>query len=485
MPRQQTLQVPSITGHSRRHARRPLSANATTGMRRHWKIEYHALRKASRRATQWVVGVLSLSLAGPAVHSGDASTALSPFIQRVRSVDSTCAAANGRPERMLVDDGATTMTIDVSGVSQDGTQLMIVGSPVNVFAVRSGKDRVALPVKPSIGAIRDVRGTWRLVPSPLPAQAVVYPRAASADSGGWNVLFVTAGKPDQAGRQADSATIWYGRYDGQSWSKIEKVANAGHAALDRRSSRLVAVRDSLAFAFIIGRYEDESLPRGVVMLIRRRDHWMQDTLRTWDVPAGVQVETRSAASPLFVVIAQDYFKDHRVKPQSIFVVRYDSAWGEPKLLAGDSGWADATPTIQTSDKDRFLITWRRLRVPPLHGAQIQWAFVDDTGRIGSARTLADVGGLATPDIARLNGSRFLVAAREGDSPRSMKLFLISDARMQDLGSVEVPNWSPSAVAIPESDTSAILLTGELGPPGSSPPAWTDVTVVSVRCSPKS
>lgn len=394
-----------------------------------------------------------------------------------------CALEGATTTRAALADGST-LSIDPSGVARSERDLIIVGSPVYVWPRGASRSTAPILSDSVIGLIRDASGGVRSVPSPLPGRRIFYPRVATAGSRAWDVLFVTGSQGTRtSSTMFDTATVWTGRYDTMGWRDVHVVARVRTASLDPRSASALAARNGrLAFAFPFGELPspiDAPQAPGVVILVAREGRWRQDTLRAWDPPAYVQLASGPDGA-FTAAIAESYFENHRTRPQSLFLARYDSVWHPAGLVAGDSGSSIIAPAIREWHGG-FAVAWQRGHLQRSDAVQIELMFVDSAGGHTAARVIGRGRALDTFGVAALPRAGLLFGMRDGDATDSLRFVLASDSAVADLGVMHIPLRNFAVIAVPAADSSAIIVTGDVGSRASDPPAWSDLTHVHVHC----
>ncbi len=436
-----------------------------------------------------IASVAGLTLFAIMVVAGASGASSSYETLLGRGTDSLQGTASCRlkpsvSKRLTLRNGEI-VSIDPSGFDVRRGEIMIVGSPLNRFRREEAHQTLVVGADSTIGVLRDAGGRWRDVSSPFPGRAVVYPRVASAGASGWYVLFMTTEADWTHNRIPwDTATIWLGLYDGFRWKRIERVASTQHAALDRRSSRLVAEGDRLYFAYRFGETTNDKAARGVIVLWRRDARWRQDTLRTWDLPANVQITARGKGA-IGIAITQDYFENHIVGPQAVFLSWFDSSLHPIVRTAQRPGWSALSPSIEANVDGRVAVVWQSERHAgdgrqKVHD-EVRWLIADSDARAISGGALTRNASPGEPGVAALKPGRTLVVVREDDTRNNDRAFLIDHRTARDLGPIRVSSVSLAQTAVPESDSTALLLSGELGAKPADPPGWTNVTELTVVC----
>jgi hypothetical protein len=428
------------------------------------------------------------------------AAAVSACGQRLRSPSELASAGPGHPsappacsiarvdiQPIRLDDGRI-VTIDAKGVAVNDGSALIIGNYVHVFPAGStNANFLGLVLTDSIlGVLRDRSGRLHLVPSPLPGRSVEHPRAASAGADGWHVLFAT---PSHGGAASpsDSVFLWYGRYDGQHWHGLERVAWLAPDELGTLyyGSRLVASADGdLSFARPSGHgYPPDTVLRGdhgVVMAQRRGAHWHLDTLRTWETPTYVELVPVRGSRTVLATFSVSYFRDHRSWP-GVFVARYDSLWRASRLVAGGTPRPVYASTISSSST-ATVVSWESSHGTSVDSTQIEeaWLRADDTTL--HHEQVGTVYGLDGFGLAALPGGRALWVFHDGDTRAQLHVVMGTETGLRDLGFVRVPfdNITPVAAAL--SNDRALIVTLALGKEPGDPPAMTYLTRIDLTCA---
>lgn len=376
-----------------------------------------------------------------------------------------------------------TVHVNAEAVAVDSSTLLITGSPAYIWRTGARADDWRDTTTSIIGVLTDASGRSHPLPSPRRGRAAYAPRAVSAGKRGWHFVFVDTDRA--ASRPAaisDSAELWYGRFDGSAWQDISRIGVVHHAKVDAAlSSDLIAEGEQLTFAFAFDKSTATNSNargnQGVVLVRGRPGRWRFDTLHTKRGPNYVQLARSPNDGVLHVSIVQPYFDDaHVPRASSLFLSTYDSAWHQPRHIAGDGERPLLDPVIVPIDTGLVLL-WRARTVPP----RIEWAVVSgDTAEQVTATTVLE--GSREFITVRLSSSMVLVLARDGASRDRIRAVIWRDGARIDLGTVMVPNYSydPRAVAISSSDV--LFISSDLAKTEREPPARTFINRLRVTCS---
>jgi hypothetical protein len=313
----------------------------------------------------------------------------------------------------------------------------------------------------------------------------VYPRVASAGAAGWHVLFATVAlrAMDRPG-PLDSASLWYGRFDGRRWSDIQHVAVVADAFLQADlGSDLVAVDGLLSFAYSFDRSirlgSDGPEDHGLVVLQRRGGRWAADTLTTWEAPTYVRLAARPLAEGLTVGIVQASFRDGRAQEPSFFLASYDSVWGSPREFAGDGKRSVTSPIMRYNGSSLFA-SWVS-GAPNRTAIQVESTTLVEGGPPTAPTVIATGRGVENFDAVALSPGRFLWLYRDGDSHTRAEVLLGDDDGVRSLGVVAIPLDNPRPRAVVTSGFRVLAISSRLGMTRTDPPATTYFTLLQLSC----
>jgi hypothetical protein len=276
-----------------------------------------------------------------------------------------CTASAEPARRLELRDGRI-VSVDVASVATSGGEVMAVGGHAYVFPRTANPWTSPTLLDSIIGVVTDGRGNTSLVTNPLRPRRVLFPRVAAAPDGSFHVLFVTSGdSAELRSTPPDTASIWYARYRNGAWTSPEPVAVARAGFLQSESAELLEHNGAPWFVFPFIAREQGSTGGGVILLRRSNGVWSADTLRTHAVTPFVRALNVPGGSSLLAVIAQAIPRGGRNPADELYLVRFDSAWSEPRRIGGD-GRRPVTLPILTS-RDTVVaswISWRQLRWKP-------------------------------------------------------------------------------------------------------------------------
>lgn len=394
-----------------------------------------------------------------------------------------CSLSSQPPQRLTLTDGSRVL-VDATGMAARGGDVLILGSQVHAFGASEQAATQA------IGLLRRESGEVGLVPSPLPEASPRIPQTVAAADGGWHVFFVTGiSSPTLDPVAYDTAGIWYGHYDGETWSEVQQVTQARGAYLTpRRAGNPVESDQGVAFAFPFDRSvelrSNAEGNQGVVMLLKGLDRWTVDTLSTSDGPRSLQLS--AADRKLRMSVAKSYFADRRPHGPALFTVEYDGRWQTPRLLYDPSPDYVTTLMAPAGENRRGGLMWQRAQRSWEFGQEwrkLEWGLVSDEGEF-QPMEVADVEPWHVPAVVNLDVETTVLLSREGESRERLAVHVVVGTEARHLGVLSVPlmNFTMSAVPLP--DGRILALSGGPDPDpehGADVPFATFLTEVLVRC----
>lgn len=413
------------------------------------------------------------------------SACLGPTRAEVPTLDDSCTLSVAEPSPVMLADGQA-LGINVSSVAVNHGAVAIVGTPTYLWPKNAGQHSGLLRRDSVIGAIRDPSGAFVAIPSPLPGRPLLQPKVTSAGSAGWHVVFITGrqGTPRSA-LTFPRATVWYGMFDGRSWSDVRQVTDVRYARLLATfSSDLVATHAGLSFAFAfdqtLGEVATTAETQGVVLLQQRAGQWVADTLYTWAAPTYVRLAPTADSAAISVLLAQSHFSDQRPHPPALFISRYDSVWNPLTMVAGDRARSVVAPVLR-SYGTHDVIAWQSHALSGSGNVDIEWI----RGRIPHSMVapsrIAQVEPFDGFAVAALSPNRMLWMTREAGSRRNLRIVMTTDTSRSDFGIVSLPLDNIASFAIATSDSSALVVTGELSRSATQPLAVSYVSHLGVSC----
>lgn len=200
---------------------------------------------------------------------------------RASSTRDDCAVREVSRQRITIA-GGRQVYVEPVAVAAASTGLLVVGRPVYIWAQDQQGNAMLQPSRHAIGVIIDRYGEARIIPAPVNANLVSGIRAVTLPNGKWGMVFAELTPPvDTTTVPKDlAARLWYGIYDGSSWSKLDELPRPRNMELHPfLSSSLARNGDSLAWAMTA------TTPAGntdVVVIERRHQHWSFSTIPTQD-----------------------------------------------------------------------------------------------------------------------------------------------------------------------------------------------------------
>jgi hypothetical protein len=222
----------------------------------------------------------------------------------------------------------------------------------------------------------------------------------------------------------------------------------------------------------------------VVLLSRRQGKWRPDTLTTWAAPTSVQLVVNADSADVTALIATSYFdrKQGRVWSSSLFLAPYDSAWHD--LRFGVAGHMNP-------DKSRNIGSPQAIRA----GSRLVVAWVSSSGEkegIEYSPNLEDTLSVSVPvaplasslggyAMTQLDPQRVLWLVRRRESKGLLRVLIGTNSSTFEAGEISLPLDNLVTVAIAESDSSVLVVTGGLGKP-NEPLATSYLSRLRVRCA---
>lgn len=431
-----------------------------------------------RVAPWWIALVpwVTLSVAGAMASCGP------PASKPVRAADS-CTVRVSTSAPLVLDDG-TTVSLDAESLGWDSGTLFVVGSYTHLWP--RGAARGSNPIKDgsAIGILRDSSGQVQAVPNPLRDRRILYPRVASAGPRGWHVIFSTVESGTRTGPgPLDSASLWYSRFDGERWAKIEQVAKVTNATLQAwRASDLIAFDDRLSFAFSFDGAPTQPTRgpgrSGVVLAQRRNGKWSADTLETPDAPAYVQLIAGREGARVKVGIVQSDVRIDRVLAPSLFLASHDSVWRPAVLFAGDGKIPVDRPVFRTIG-NRTIAAWVR-QSDVNGGIRLALTTQDISSDRPISQVIAEGPGVEDYEMIVLGSDHLMWLHRDGGSHTRTRV-LLGDGIVRDLGTIEIPLDNPRPRAVAISPSEMLVISSKLGATNRDVPAVTYVTQLRLNC----
>lgn len=430
-------------------------------------------------------------LAGISVSS--ALSAPSPRVpwpaQASHRVHSACRVLAVAVHALTLADGRT-LTIDTHSAAYNGTSAFFAGNRIYIWPRNSSKSSLPTDASAStyLGILIDSTQTVTLVPNPLAPRVAVAPRVASDGLGGWHVIFTTGNPGGLTGpAMLDTATVWYGHFEGAKWTELSKIANVSSVyPLETNSSALVVADGTLNWALPFDRSwylkSNASGNQGVILFRRSGGRWRQDTLRTWAGPFAVRAIARANSDRLTVAIVQDYFEKHRPRHAAVFIATYDRSWTIPRKVAGDGEHGVTDAMIAPLDTG-FVLGWKTTENAGAEGGMLSWVVFsgpEDTG--AEVHDMGPLNPLDWPILRVLDSTTVIWLTRAHASRDSVDFLAIRNRTTRDIGAIRLPldNFGPEAVVL--SPTRLLVVTGASGRERERDGPASILSLVRLTCS---
>jgi hypothetical protein len=387
-----------------------------------------------------------------------------------------CIMEVGEPYRVRLDS-IYRVLMNATSMAANGEDLLVVGTPFYAFPNNPNS-----LIRLGIGFVRSSDGGHSMVENPVPHFQLRDVQAVAARQGGWHVVFAIGSRSVLT---YDSAHIWYGHYDGASWTRVERIASVRQGNLiPRFAANLIETGGSIAFAYAFDlsfeRNSNERGNQGAVMVLERDGAWVQDTLHTWERPRSIQLGT-ARDGHLIAYIAQGYFADRRSRGPSLFLAEYDGAWSEPRLVLEAEPYhvmrllkptgGEATPWLAFHrampglDVESTLLTWASIA----EDGAVQWQPVGEVLRLGE------------PAVAQARAGTVMLV-RDGDSQERLRVYLGRPDGVHALGTFAAPLVAFNTFAAATADDRIFVFTGGPDPDTTATPNLTSfLTQIGVRC----
>ncbi|HEY5547066.1 MAG TPA: hypothetical protein VIK50_13525 [Gemmatimonadaceae bacterium] len=391
-----------------------------------------------------------------------------------------CTVSAEPARRLELGDGRI-VSVDVQSVATSGGSVMAVGRHAYVFPRTANPLTSPTLLDSIIGVVIDGRGNTSLVTNPVRTRHVLFPRVAAAPDSSFHVLFVTSS--DSAEVQTtplDTATIWYARFGNGAWTRPEPVASVRAGFLQSESAELLEHDGSPEFLFPFVDAGQGSSSGGVILLRWRQGVWSADTLRTRVVTPFVRALNGPDGRSLVAVIAQAIPRGGRIPADELYVVRFDSAWSEPRRIGGD-GRRPVTLPILTTVGDTIVASWISWRPMRQETSRIDWLRIDPGGRVVDG-PMVDAGNATFPFEMIGVDNRYPLWLYHGEPGGStVSLVMASGSGLVRLGSIPMPFENPKPKAIALTPTRILVFTMKQGTADNEPMIASYTTALEIRC----
>lgn len=401
----------------------------------------------------------------------------------------TCSVKLMESKPITLDDGST-VTVNAGRVAKNGESMMIVGTMTNVFPISRVAFKWSYAPDSVLGVLRDREGKYRLVPAPVVGDRVLHPKAASAGAAGWHVVFFTGTEGSGPSLSAfKEATIWYGRFDGQSWHDVKRVAQVTNAKLNpQMSSALVVDRRGLSFAFPFDvssdRKSNATGNQGVVLVRRTAGKWQLDTLNTWDAPNYVAIGVNQDSAGVTLALAQSYFERFRSWPPALFLVRHDTGWHQPQRAYADSTAGVMAPFIEMGSGEP-VVSWSTGDPSDWDRFELQRGVTANHGATFTAQPLGVTFGYPDAGAAVLDSHVSVWIVRAEKATTAIRVWVGVGLRRMDLGDINVAVQNLIILAAPLNDRELLVLTGTNGSTDLSSRPASIASILKVSCGSES
>ena len=389
----------------------------------------------------------------------------------------TCAALAGPSKRLELPDGRI-VSMDVRSLARSGSTVLAAGRLAYVFPASAGPRTPPQLSDSILGVTIDGRGIVSLVPNPSLPRRVFHPRVAAAPNGQFHVLWVTGlDSVLDLPEPTDTLTLWHATYGNGRWSAPSSVMTLRGARLNPELASVLLVRnDELAVLFPFVKRRSVVTEGGIILLRRRAETWLADTLHTPSAPVVVRaMYSRDAFISLLT------FADTTVgRSEGLYVSRFDKAWTQPVRIAGNGERPVTVPALVQRDDD-YIVSWIEWRWLDSETARLEWMVMDSAGR-STVRGRVDSGPPTYPyELTTVDGRYPLWLYRGTPSGNLVALAMLRDSTIARLPPIEAPFRNPLPSTLALSGNRFLLFTQKLALTDSEPMAASFVTELEVRC----
>lgn len=373
------------------------------------------------------------------------------------SLNESCSAKIASPVAITLADGREVLLNDRT-ITPSGTAQMILGPPAYIFpnTWKNGK------VDSIFGVLRRGKGFSAIE---RPSSRAEYPQAISDNRGGWDVLYVeNQSRNYKKWKVADSATIFYGHYDGDRWSRIQIVSSVSDVQIQPDfTSSLARVGDEIFWLlpFESRRGVASGNRQGVLVVrwstVNKRSRL--DTLFTSQSPGYVRLLSAETGK-LSAFVTQDYYSDGSFKPNALFRAELAGEWGLWEKFQTNSVVGFFAPTILFRNGS-YLVTW----VESVSGAKDVEVRISEKRRDGEPRDLPSI--IRTPafhipaTVVTSRGRVIWLAISPGPQ-KALQVFVERTHGLQFAGSFHIPLETFTPVAVASTGNTILLTTAGRG-----------------------
>lgn len=385
--------------------------------------------------------------------------------------------------RAVLADGQV-VHVPVASAARQGRAILLAGLPTFTWPTAATPGSNPQSRDSLIGVLVTASGEIVGVSNPLAGRAVAYPKVASAGGGAWHGMLIERLTTREGHEQpTDSARLWYGRFNGRTWSDVTPVATVHGAYIATEyTSDLVAVDDRLAFAYPLDAQAGSGRVQGVVLLRRDRGRWLADTLGGVIDPRYARLIPASRPGAWTVLYAAPFFDNQRLINTSLHAATWQGRWSAPAVLARASERAVVNPRLFAL-RSSILVTWfrRAERTDSGTAPRIEWMLVSSDGTRPLASRRAAIVGSNEYTAVALGGDSVMWFARDGLAPDRARVVAFSTDSVTDFGTLQIRNETQLG-AIAHRDAGVVLITSEIGRQPTEPPAASILTVVKPVCT---
>ena len=395
--------------------------------------------------------------------SGDASAQI-----RSSSVSDSCAVREiDRRTLRLIPDEHDLYIAPRTFVSNGKGAILLAGRPNYLFA-RGADGRGILVSQDSVlgAVVYENELNPRIVPAPIDAQLVTGVRALARADGAWNIVFAERDSSlhDQPNRADDPiAGLWYGVYNGVSWTLLERIPippNVKLSAAMSANTPLVRMTDDNSLAVAVGAQVAHA-SEGVIVFKRQAAAWSHEVVNTRSTAVGGLLYTESGEFLITVIAADPNVPPGGSDYNSLFLWSSGSTgWSLTRQIVRGGEEGGAISSILHPRNDGPAISWvaevgERLHLRVRTSLSDTNVTVDDD--LGAFHRFSSV---ALSDSSHLWVTHHGRASNSGEEPR-LRFSILSREEVHSLGELPSPVLESFWITLGEREGD-ILLTGAIG-----------------------
>jgi hypothetical protein len=203
----------------------------------------------------------------------------------------------------LAIDGNRELYVEPTVVSPSGGRILLAGRPNYLFSPGAPTEERSVSRDSVFGAVLDARGRARLVPSPIDPALVASARALPLEGGRWALVFGELKHPWEPPRSDTIARLWYGEFDGTTWSALEELPHVSGGVIElEMGSALVRRADTL---FVAAAIRTDTGSRSIALFERRAGRWSLEIVNTLRAVAYVELVYSDSLGLLVAVVQGD------------------------------------------------------------------------------------------------------------------------------------------------------------------------------------